>query len=205
MNERMILRELLAKRSYLVPSKLSSPKEIVGHHGHRPHGSSIRWPALYEHLRAKGMKKSKAAAISNGMWRRKHGLPQKSVPGSHGLVGVGKRDSMNINDYYKLREDVRKKMRRMVGGEPPPIPRGEPVMPPPRKEPAPPGGRPPAPPRTPVPPRKSPSPKPPRKPPVPRPPSPRVSKMDKCKCGTHTGTERNGKGMKVCERCGKPC
>lgn len=70
------------------PSAKSSPKEIVGHHGHRPHGPSILWPALYEHLRAKGMTKAKAATISNGLWRKKHGLPPKSVPGTKGKVGT---------------------------------------------------------------------------------------------------------------------
>ncbi len=72
------------------PSPLSTPKEIAGSHAHHPHGPSIRWPALYEHLRAKGMTKAKAAQISNGMWRKKHGLPPKSVPGTKGLVGIGK-------------------------------------------------------------------------------------------------------------------
>ena len=36
------------------------------------------------------MTKAKAAQISNGMWRKKHGLPPKSVPGTKGLVGIGK-------------------------------------------------------------------------------------------------------------------
>lgn len=72
------------------PNPKSSPKDIVGSHGHRPHGPSILWPALYEHLKAKGMTKRKAAMISNGMWRKKRGLPPKSVPGTKGLVGVGR-------------------------------------------------------------------------------------------------------------------
>lgn len=71
------------------PSPKSTPKEIVGKHGHRPHGPSILWPALYEHLRAKGMTKTKAAMISNGMWRKKRGLPPKSVPGSKGKAKLG--------------------------------------------------------------------------------------------------------------------
>jgi hypothetical protein len=70
------------------PSPLSSPKEIVGKHAHKPHGPSIRWPALYEHLKAKGMSKSKAAQLSNGLWRRKHGLPPKSVPKTKGKIGL---------------------------------------------------------------------------------------------------------------------
>lgn len=59
------------------PSPLSTPKEIVGHHGHLPSGPSIRWPALYDHLKAKGMTKAKAAQISNGLWNKKHGVPTK--------------------------------------------------------------------------------------------------------------------------------
>lgn len=53
------------------PSPKSTPKEIVGHHGHHAHGPSILWPALYEHLRAKGKSKSAAAAISNAAWKKK--------------------------------------------------------------------------------------------------------------------------------------
>lgn len=34
---------------------------------------------MYEHLRAKGMSKAKAAAISNAAWNRKHGLAAKNV------------------------------------------------------------------------------------------------------------------------------
>jgi hypothetical protein len=71
------------------PNPKSSPKEIVGKHGHRPHGPSILWPALYEHLKAKGMTKKKAAMISNGLWRKKRGLPPKSVPGTKGKARVG--------------------------------------------------------------------------------------------------------------------
>ena len=74
-------------RNYNIPSPDSSPKEIVGHHGHKPAGTSIKWPALYRHLRAKGMTKRKAAMISNGKWRRKHGMGPASVPGTKGLVG----------------------------------------------------------------------------------------------------------------------
>lgn len=70
------------------PNPLSSPKEIAGRHGHKPHGPSIRWPALYEHLKAKGYSKQKAAMISNGQWRKRHGLPPKSAPGSKGKVRV---------------------------------------------------------------------------------------------------------------------
>ena len=75
-------------RNYKIPNPKSTPKEIVGKHGHRSHGTSILWPALYEHLKAKGMTKSKAAQISNGMWRKKRGLPPKSVPGTKGKVKV---------------------------------------------------------------------------------------------------------------------
>lgn len=65
------------KRRSRRPNPKSSIKEIVGSHGHRPHGPSILWPAMYEHLRAKGMTKRKAAMISNGKWNRKHGRPSK--------------------------------------------------------------------------------------------------------------------------------
>ena len=60
----------LMKRAVANPK--SSPLEISGHHGHRPHGKSILWPALYEHLRRKGKSKAAAAAISNSAWKKKH-------------------------------------------------------------------------------------------------------------------------------------
>lgn len=75
-------RDLLAKkdgRNYKIPSPKSTAKEIVGHHGHHPHGTSILWPALYEELRKKGMSKSKAAAISNGQWNKRHGKGAKNL------------------------------------------------------------------------------------------------------------------------------
>lgn len=72
------------------PNPKSTPKEIAGSHGHRSHGKSILWPALYEHLIAKGHTKQKAAMISNGLWRKKRGLPPKSVPGTKGKVKVAK-------------------------------------------------------------------------------------------------------------------
>ena len=52
-------------------------------------GDSIKWPALYDHLRAKGHSKRKAAMISNGLWRKRRGKAPKSVPGTKGLVGKG--------------------------------------------------------------------------------------------------------------------
>lgn len=61
------------------PNPKSSAKEIVGSHGHRSHGKSILWPALYEHLRKKGHSKAKAAAISNGQWNKKHGKGAKNA------------------------------------------------------------------------------------------------------------------------------
>lgn len=70
---------LISKRARGGPNAKSSAKEIVGHHGHHPHGKSILWPALYEHLLSKGMTKGKAAAISNGMWNKKHGLEAKNA------------------------------------------------------------------------------------------------------------------------------
>lgn len=78
------------------PSPLSSAKEIIGHHGHHSHGKSIRWPALYEHLRKKGMTKAKAAMISNGQWRKKHGLPPASARGVVGLA-KGNPDGKDLN------------------------------------------------------------------------------------------------------------
>jgi len=48
------------------------------------HGKSIKLPRVYEALRRKGYTKAKAAAISNGLWRRKRGLPPKSARGAKG-------------------------------------------------------------------------------------------------------------------------
>lgn len=72
------------------PNPKSTPRDIVGKHGHRPHGPSILSPRIYEHLRAKGYSKAKAAAISNAMFNKRRGKPPKSVKGTKGLVGVGK-------------------------------------------------------------------------------------------------------------------
>lgn len=109
------------------PNKKSTPKEIVGSHGHRPHGPSILWPALYEHLRAKGMTKQKAAMISNGLWRKKRGLPPKSVPGTKGKVGTNILPDVrkvDMDDNYgrhgytefeksEVRAEMRKNLRKM--------------------------------------------------------------------------------------------
>ena len=79
----------VAKRDDHGPNKKSSVKEIVGHHGHRPHGHSILWPALYEHLRAKGYSKEKAARISNAAWnKKKAGLPTNAPTSARGLAKV---------------------------------------------------------------------------------------------------------------------
>jgi hypothetical protein len=65
----------------------STPKEIVGRHGHRPHGKSILWPALYEHLRRKGYSKEKAARISNAAWKKKRmGLPTNAPTSVRGIA-----------------------------------------------------------------------------------------------------------------------
>lgn len=72
------------KRNYNIPNPKSTPKEIVGSHGHRPAGTSILWPALYRHLRQKGYSKRKAAMISNGLWNKRHGKGPRSV---RGVVG----------------------------------------------------------------------------------------------------------------------
>ena len=76
------------KRNYSIPNKRSTLKEIRGSHNHRPAGTSILWPALYRHLRQKGYSKRKAAMISNGQWRKKRGLPPKSVRGTKGRVST---------------------------------------------------------------------------------------------------------------------
>lgn len=69
------------------PNKKSSPKDIVGHHGHKPHGPSILWPALYEHLRLKGKSKSAAARISNAAWdKKKVGLKTNTPTSVRGVV-----------------------------------------------------------------------------------------------------------------------
>ena len=69
------------------PNKKSSAKEIVGHHAHKPHGPSILWPALYEHLRAKGMSKEKAARISNAGWNKKKlGVATNTPTSIRGIV-----------------------------------------------------------------------------------------------------------------------
>lgn len=80
----MARRRKRSKRNYRIPNKRSTLKEIRGSHNHRPAGTSILWPALYRHLRQKGYSKRKAAMISNGQWRKKRGLPPKSVRGARG-------------------------------------------------------------------------------------------------------------------------
>ena len=95
-----------------MPNPKSSVKEIVGSHGHRPHGKSILWPALYEHLREKGMSKSKAAAISNGQWNKKHGMGAKNLKSTRVTKG---------GPYTKpsLRERIKDRlMRSSKGGDP---------------------------------------------------------------------------------------
>lgn len=75
---------------YRVPNPKSTPKEIHGRHGHKPHGKSIYWPALYEHLRAKGYSKAKAAAISNAAWKKKRvGLATNTPTSVRGVVKSG--------------------------------------------------------------------------------------------------------------------
>jgi hypothetical protein len=69
------------------PNKRTSPKEIVGSHGHKSHGPSILWPALYEHLRAKGYSKEKAARISNAAWhKKKAGIPLNTPTSVRGIA-----------------------------------------------------------------------------------------------------------------------
>jgi len=70
-------------------------------HGHRARhlkrgarGKSINYPALYDHLRAKGYTKRKAAMISNGVWRKRRGKAPKSA---RGIVGLAKSDIDMLN------------------------------------------------------------------------------------------------------------
>lgn len=74
------------------PNPKSTPKEIVGHHGHRSHGTSILWPALYEHLRLKGHSKASAARISNSAWNKKRKGMKTNTPTS--VRGLVKSDSL---------------------------------------------------------------------------------------------------------------
>lgn len=102
------------KRNYNIPNPKSTPKEIVGSHGHRPAGTSILWPALYRHLRQKGYSKRKAAMISNGLWRKKRGMPPKSVPGTKGRVPVGKAEPPK-----RMQQDIdQAKARDRVASQP---------------------------------------------------------------------------------------
>lgn len=104
-------------RNYHIPSPKSTPKEIVGKHGHRPHGTSILWPALYEHLKAKGMTKSKAAQISNGLWRKKRGLPPKSVKGTKGKVKIAAMSSGGRSLTVASREKAAKEETALPDGK----------------------------------------------------------------------------------------
>lgn len=111
--------ELIAKRRRKArpgPSPKSTPKEIVGSHGHKTHGKSILWPALYEHLIAKGHTKRKAAMISNGQWRRKHGLPPKSVPGTKGKIRVAKsaRVPIPVNELVAMKARISPSLSRTI-------------------------------------------------------------------------------------------
>jgi hypothetical protein len=113
------LVDLIAKRKgsvdYTIPNPKSSPKEIVGHHGHRPAGKSILWPALYRHLRAKGYTKAKAAAISNAQWNRKHGVGAKNATSTR-VTKSASALRYRIHDIVELRskEQVRKLDARSV-------------------------------------------------------------------------------------------
>lgn len=81
-------REKKSKAWYLThPNKKSTPKEIHGSHGHKPHGPSIKWPAMYEHLRAKGYTKAKSARISNAAWNKKRvGMKTNTPTSARGIV-----------------------------------------------------------------------------------------------------------------------
>lgn len=68
-------------------------------------GKSIKWPALYDHLRDKGYTRRKAAMISNGKWRKRRKKAPKSVPGTKGLVGLNKSEfnRMKIEEILEKR------------------------------------------------------------------------------------------------------
>lgn len=100
------------------PSLLSSPKEIVGSHGHKSHGKSIRWPALYEHLLKKGYSKQKAAMISNGQWRKKHGLPPASARGAIGRIAKGNPDGKDLNVPRPVKMSKKKCKSRLAKRRP---------------------------------------------------------------------------------------
>lgn len=69
------------------PNPKSTPKEIHGSHGHKPHGPSILWPAMYEHLRKKGYTKAKSAAISNSAWKKKRvGMKTNTPTSARGII-----------------------------------------------------------------------------------------------------------------------
>jgi hypothetical protein len=72
------------------PNPKSTPKEIHGHHGHQPSGPSILWPALFDHLKAKGYSKEKAARISNAAWHKKKRGQKTNAPTS--ARGIAKAD-----------------------------------------------------------------------------------------------------------------
>jgi len=84
---RMKRMGLIKRAGSTGPNLKSSAKEVAGSHGHKPHGHSILWPALYEHLRAKGYSKEKSARISNAAWnKKKAGLPTNAPTSVRGLA-----------------------------------------------------------------------------------------------------------------------
>lgn len=101
-------------RDYTIPSPLSSAKEISGRHSHRPAGTSIRWPAMYRELRKKGYSKRKAAMISNGKWRKKHGLPPKS----RGTVELAKQSTNRSASSRRLNTHPRGTLSQLIKDEP---------------------------------------------------------------------------------------
>lgn len=79
------------------PNPKSSAKEVAGSHGHRSHGKSILWPALYEHLLAKGYSKAKSAAISNAGWKKKRmGIPTNTPMSAMGVLKSEPDESFNV-------------------------------------------------------------------------------------------------------------
>ena len=69
------------------PNPKSTLREIVGSHGHKPHGPSVLWPAMYEHLRKKGYTKRKSAMISNAAWKKKRmGMKTNTPTSARGII-----------------------------------------------------------------------------------------------------------------------
>ena len=77
----------LVKLQRMKPNSKSTFDEIHGSHGHKSHGPSVLWPAMYEHLRAKGYTKEKSARISNAAWKKKRlGMKTNTPTSARGIM-----------------------------------------------------------------------------------------------------------------------